>query len=84
MQKKKKKSSFCILKFYLLQHGNVVLHKTSRYIYPETKALSQSHEDDPFKLLAGQLAEFQKGCETIHFNTDVSVNIDEEIVPSEV
>ena len=49
----------------------------------ESQALSQSDDDDPFKLLAAQLEEFQDKCESASdFRVDRYVDADEDVVPS--
>ena len=50
----------------------------------ESQALSQSDDDDPFKLLAAQLEEFQDKCESpSDFKVDGYVDADENVVTSE-
>ena len=50
----------------------------------ESQALSQSDDDDPFKLLAAQLEEFQDKCESASdFTVDGYVDGDEDVVTSE-
>ena len=50
----------------------------------EFQALSQSDDDDPFKLLAAQLEEFQDKCESpSDFTVDGYVDADEDVVTSE-
>ena len=49
-----------------------------------SQALSQSDDDDPFKLLAAQLEEFQDKCESSSdFTVDGYVDADEDVVTSE-
>ena len=49
-----------------------------------SQALSQSDDDDPFKLLAAQLEEFQGKCESSSdFTVDGYVDADEDVVTSE-
>ena len=53
-------------------------------ISSESQARSQSDDDDPFKLLAAQLEEFQDRCESpIDFTVDGYVDADEDVVTSE-
>ena len=53
-------------------------------ISSESKARSQSDDDDPFNLLAAQLEEFQDRCESpIDFTVDGYVDADEDVVTSE-
>ena len=53
-------------------------------ISSESQARSQPDDDDPFKLLAAQLEEFQDRCESpIDFTLDGYVVADEDIVTSE-
>ena len=50
----------------------------------ESQARSQSDDDDPIKLLAAQLEEFQDSCESpIDFTVDGYVDADEDVVTSE-
>ena len=50
----------------------------------ESQARSQSNDDDPFKLLAAQLEEFQDRCESpTDFTVDDYVDADEDLVTSE-
>ena len=50
----------------------------------ESQALSQSDDDDPFKLLAAQLEEFQDKCQSpSDFTVDGYVDADEDVVTSE-
>ena len=50
----------------------------------ESQARSQSDDNDPFKLLAAQLEEFQDKCESpIDFTVDGYVYADEDVVTSE-
>ena len=50
----------------------------------ESQALSQSDDDDPFKLLAAQLEEFQDNSESSSdFTVDGYVDADEDVVTSE-
>ena len=52
-------------------------------ISSESQARSQSDDDDPFKLLAVQVEEFQDRCESpIDFAVDGYVDADEDIVTS--
>ena len=49
-----------------------------------SQALSQSDDNDPFKLLAAQLEEFQDKCESpSDFTVDGYVDVDEDVVTSE-
>ena len=53
-------------------------------ISSESQALSQSDDDDPFKLLAAQLEEFQDKCESpSDFTVDDYVDADEDVITSE-
>ena len=53
-------------------------------ITSESQAQSQYDDDDPFKLLAGQLEKFQDRCEfPIDFTVDGYVDADEDVVTSE-
>ena len=53
-------------------------------ISSESQAPSQSDDDDPFKLYAAQLEEFQDSCESpIYFTFDGYVDSDEDLVTSE-
>ena len=53
-------------------------------ISSESQARSQSDDDDPFKLLAAQLEEFQDRCVSpIDFTVDGYVHLNEDVVTSE-
>ena len=53
-------------------------------ISSESQARSQSDDDDPFKLLAAQLEEFQDRCESpIDFTVHGYIDADEDVVTSE-
>ena len=53
-------------------------------ISSESQARSQSDDDDPFKLLAAQLEEFQDRCVSpIDFIVDGYVHLNEDVVTSE-
>ena len=54
-------------------------------ISSESQARSQSDDDDPFKLLAAELEEFQGRCESsLDFTVDGYVDADKDVATSEV
>ena len=69
---------YCIKQFVIYIYIYIYIYIRT---HPETKAFSQSHENDHFKVIAGQLAEFQNRYEIIYFNIHLSANIDGEIIP---